>query len=98
MNCREVETIITDLARNGALETEARESALAHVGQCRQCSERLVEEKKLTEGLLAWNAAWMEERAHPELEEKLRAAFRQKAAPAPHRRWLTFAVAGSIAA
>jgi hypothetical protein len=98
MNCQEVEIMITDLARDGALEAGARDSALAHIDQCRRCSERLVEEKKLSEGLLAWNAACMEERARPESEEKLRAAFRLKAASAPGRRWLKFAAAGSIAA
>lgn len=99
MNCQEVEATVTDLARNSAIEVEARDRALAHVRECRQCSARLAAEKRLTEGLLAWAAASMEEQAPPIVEEKLRAAFRRR--PAPVRRgrgWLIVAGAGSIAA
>jgi hypothetical protein len=99
MNCQEIEAIITDLARNSAIEVEARDRALAHVKECRQCSGRLAGEKRLTAGLLAWAAASVEEQAPPGVEEKLRAAFRRQ--PAPVRRgrgWLTIAAAGSIAA
>jgi hypothetical protein len=98
MNCQEVETSIIDLARNGALEAEERDSALAHLIQCRQCRDRVAEEKRLTEGLLAWNASLTGEQAPPDLEGTLRAAFRRKADPSPRRRWLQFAAAGSIAA
>ncbi len=98
MNCQEIETSIIDLARNGALEAEERDRALAHLIQCRRCRDRVAEEKRLTEGLLAWNASLLEEQAPPALEETLRAAFRRKADPAPRRRWLKFAAAGSIAA
>src|SRR5260370_21453538 len=98
MNCQEVETSIIDLARNGALEAEERDSALAHLIQCRRCRDRVAEEKRLTEGLLAWNASLLDEQAPPALDETLRAAFRRKADPAPRRRWLRFAAAGSIAA
>jgi hypothetical protein len=97
MNCQEMETMITDLARRGALESDARESALAHLKQCPRCGERLADETMLTEGLAAW-AASMDEQAPARLEEKLRAAFRQRAIPAPRRRWVRFATAGSIAA
>ena len=88
MNCQEVETSIIDLARNGALEAEDRDSALAHLIQCRRCRDRVAEEKRLTEGLLAWNASLIEEQAPPDLEETLRTAFRRKADPAPSRRWI----------
>src|SRR5262249_50452574 len=98
MNCQEVETSIVDLARNGALEAEERDQALAHLIQCRQCRDRVAGEKRLTEGLLAWRASVREEQAPPDLEVTLRAAFRRKADPAPRRRWLKFAAAGSIAA
>jgi hypothetical protein len=99
MNCQEVEATVTDLARNSVIEVEARDRALAHVRECRQCSARLAAEKRLTEGLLAWAAASMEEQAPPRVEEKLLAAFRRQ--PAPVRRgrgWLAIAAAGSIAA
>ena len=91
MNCQEVEILIADLARSGA-------SALDHLVQCRRCRERMAEEKRLTEGLLAWNASLLDEQAPPDLEGTLRAAFRGKADPAPPRGWLKFAAAGSIAA
>src|SRR6202043_3177727 len=99
MNCQEVRAIVTDLARNSAIEVEARDRALAHVRECRQCGARLAAEERLTEGLLAWAAVSMEEQAPPRVEEKLRAAFRRQ--PAPVRRvrgWLAIAAAGSIAA
>jgi hypothetical protein len=101
MNCQEVETMITDLARHSALEAAAREGALAHLDHCRRCSERLAEEKRLSGGLAAWDAALLNEQAPPALEAKLRAAFReQKAAPAqaPGRRWLGIGAVGAIAA
>jgi hypothetical protein len=99
MNCRETEAIVTDLARNSPIEVEARDRALAHVKECRECSVRLAEEKRLTEGLLAWAALSMEEQAPPRMEEKLRAAFRRHPAPVRHGgRWLALAAAGAIAA
>ena len=99
MNCQEIEAIVTDLARNTAIEVDARDRALAHLKECRQCAGRLAEEKRLTEGLLAWSAASMEEQAPASVEEKLRAAFRGQRAPVRQGRgWLTIAAAGSIAA
>jgi hypothetical protein len=99
MNCQEIEAIVTDLARNSAIEVEARDRALAHLRECRQCSSRLAAEKCLTEGLRAWAAASTEEQAPPRVEEKLRAAFRRQPAPVRHGRgWLTIAAAGSVAA
>jgi hypothetical protein len=99
MNCHEIEAIVTELARNSVIEVEDRDCALAHLGECRQCSGRLIEEKRLTEGLRAWAAVSREDQAPPRVEEKLREAFRRQ--PAPVRRgrgWLAIAAAGSIAA
>lgn len=99
MTCQETEAIITDLARNSVLEVEARERALAHLQECRQCCGRLAEEKQLTEGLRTWAAVSLDEQAPPGVEEKLRGAFRRQPAPARHGRgWLVIAAAGSIAA
>jgi hypothetical protein len=99
MNCQEMEAIVSDLARNSAIEVDARDRALAHVKECRQCSGRLAEEKRLTEGLLALAAVSMEEQAPPKVEENLRAAFRRQPAPVRHSRgWLAVAAVGSIAA
>jgi hypothetical protein len=99
MNCQEVEAVVTDLARNSVIGVEARDRALAHVSDCRQCSARLAAEKRLTEGLLAWAAASMDEQAPPRVEEKLLAAFRRQPAPVRRSRgWLAIAAFGSIAA
>lgn len=98
MNCQEVEIIITDLARGCALEVEARDGALAHLKGCRRCGESLAEQEKLSQELSAWAAGSLDEQAPASLEEKLRLAFRQNTAPAPRRRWLIVATAGSIAA
>ena len=98
MNCQEVELIITDLARHGELELDARNRALAHLDRCRDCSGRLQEEQRLTAGLRAWNSACVDEQPRPALEGILRAAYRRKVPVAPRRRWPAFALAGSIAA
>jgi hypothetical protein len=98
MNCQEMEIVIIDLARGSALEVNARDGALAHLEQCPRCAESLAGQKTLSEELMAWNAAMANERAPAALEEKLRAAFRRKPAPAPRRGWLKIAAVGSIAA
>ena len=94
MNCLEVETILTDLARNQALEVEARDGALEHLAQCRRCADRLAAEHELTYELLAWNAASVNQQAPTAVEEKLLAAFRSRT----RRPWLKIAAIGSIAA
>jgi hypothetical protein len=98
MNCQELESIITDLARDGALESEARERGLAHLAQCRECADLLDAQRRLTRELADWGAADEGQQAPPRLEGELRAAFRRNVAPARSRRWVKFAVAGSIAA
>ena len=103
MNCQEVDKLITDLARNEALDNEASQDALAHLKECQACGRRLEAERSLTEGLLAWAATSAGEQAPPRVEERLREAFRQRSAPAaaPVRlgsRSFAIAAAGSIAA
>jgi len=99
MNCQETESMVTDLARNAAVEVEARDRALAHLRECSQCTDRLAAEQRLSEGLLAWSAALREEQAPPRVEERLLAEFRRQPAPVRHdRRWLAVVAAGSIAA
>ena len=95
MNCQEAELMIAELARG----VDAGEPALAHVKGCPRCSERLAEEERLTAGLSAWAEAMSGEQAPPRVEQQLREAFRQGAAPARHaRRWIPWVAAGSIAA
>jgi len=95
MNCQEAEMMIADLARG----VDTGEPALAHVKACPRCSERLAEEERLTAGLLAWAEASSAEQAPARVEQQLREAFRQGAAPARQgRRWIPWVAAGSIAA
>jgi hypothetical protein len=95
MNCREVETIIADMARG----VDAGEGALAHVMECRSCSELLAGEEELTAGLRAWAEASKGEQAPCGVEEKLLEAFRRRTAAAPRGRGRLLVVAvGSIAA
>ena len=99
MNCQEMESMVTDLARKAPVEVEARGRVLAHVRECSRCSDRLAAEQRLSEGLLALSAASLEEHAPPGVEERLLAEFRRQPAPVRHaRRWLAVAGAGSIAA
>jgi hypothetical protein len=99
MICQEMDSMVTDLARHVAVEVEARDRVLAHVRECSRCSDRLAAEQRLSEGLLAWSAASVEEQAPPRVEERLIAAFRCQPAPVRRdRRWLAVAAAGSIAA
>ncbi len=74
MNCKEVESVVIDLAR-GVVEDEA---ALSHARVCGRCGARLAEEKRLSEGLAGWARASMGEQAPPGVEAKLRVAFRER--------------------
>src|SRR5215467_639542 len=99
MSCQEIEALLTDLARNSLVESQARDRALEHAKECSRCGARLAAERRLTEGLRAWSTASIGEQAPPRVEEKLRAAFRQQPAPARHRgRWPMLAATGAVAA
>jgi len=104
MNCQELEASIPDWARDSAQEVEVPDAALAHVRQCERCAERLDEERRLTGRLAAFAEACRDERAPARVEQKLRAAFRMRAAPAAvapdrrARRWVAIAAMGSVAA
>lgn len=79
MSCRNVETIITELARGQMLEARAKEDALAHMDACQRCAARFADEQTLTNGLrvVAASAASKETPAH--VEAALLKAFRQGA-------------------
>lgn len=79
MSCRNVETIITELARGQMLEARAKEDAIIHMDACQRCAARFADEQTLTNGLhaVAASAASIESPAH--VEAALLSAFRQGA-------------------
>jgi hypothetical protein len=79
MNCRNFETVITELARCQMLEARVREDALAHMEVCKHCATRFADEQSLTTGLreVAASATLIETNAR--VEAALLAAFRQGA-------------------
>lgn len=82
MSCRNVETIITELARGQMLEARAKEDAIIHMEDCQRCAARFADEQALTNGLrsVAASAASAETPAH--VEAVLLSAFRQGATSA----------------
>lgn len=107
MNCHELESVFSDLARNQMMDASLREKALAHAESCAGCAKRLADERALTEalGLLAKAGANGEARA--QVEASLVAAFREHHAALPSatfgrtanrtQRWL-YVAAGVAAA
>lgn len=87
MNCRNFETIITELAREQMLEAGTRENALAHLESCNYCAARFKDEQSLTAGLraVAANAALAE--APARVEAALLSAFRQGTTMSPADRF-----------
>jgi hypothetical protein len=84
MSCRNIETIITELARGQMLEARVKEDALAHMENCKRCAGRFADEQALTAGLraVAFNAATKE--TPMRVEAALLSAFRQGATTSPH--------------
>ena len=77
MNCQKFEQVVGELARGRMMEAELRADALAHTEQCAVCLARLRDEETLTRGLQLLTADMDSLSAPPELELKLREAFRQ---------------------
>jgi hypothetical protein len=79
MNCRNFETVITELARGQMLDARAREDAFAHMQVCKHCATRFADEQSLTAGLqeVAASATLIETPLR--VEAALLAAFRQGA-------------------
>ena len=113
MNCERFQAFASDLARDESrasrlgsrvgvvvMEASDRTSALAHVAECAHCEQALSDQRQLSDGLrqVAQEMNLLEAPVH--LEEKLRAAFRDRSrvraipvAPQPWRYW-----AGAVAA
>src|SRR5262245_31416479 len=89
MNCRDLETIVIDIARDRLMDAASRERGLEHVQRCALCATLLVEERALSRDLRALSARCAAEEIPERIETALLSAFRQRAvAPivAPRRR------------
>lgn len=102
MNCRNFETVMTDLARGLLMEASAREDGLAHAEGCERCAARLEDERHLTISLACVAQSAKNEEAPARTEAALLAAFRERKAaeaaplriyaPASHtHRWTRWA-------
>jgi hypothetical protein len=89
MTCKELETLINDIARRRVIEAPLRAAAYAHTQNCARCAARLAEEKQLTVGLRALAILDEKRKASANVEAHLVGAFRKQAeaahqALAPH--------------
>ncbi|HSB11119.1 MAG TPA: hypothetical protein VLM38_16645 [Blastocatellia bacterium] len=106
MNCKDVEAVVNDLARDQIMEASLREASLSHAASCSNCAIRLDDARSLTGGLRWLAAAAAGEEAPARLEASLLAAFRENRSATPRielqpartvkQRWLY--VAAGIAA
>lgn len=107
MNCRNLETIITELARNQMLDARVKEDARAHMETCKRCAVRFADEQTLTAGLHAVAASLAATETPARVEAALLSAFRQGAStpfvlantPAQPLRtpWLPWSIAAAAA-
>jgi hypothetical protein len=78
MNCQKFEQVVGDLARSRMMEVDLRSEALAHSEECAACQARLHDEETLTRGLQLFAADMESLSTPPEMELKLREAFRNR--------------------
>ena len=83
MNCQKFDHVVGDLARGRMMEAETRTDALAHADECEVCEARLRDEETLTRGLQLLASDMEALAASPEMESKLREAFRQRKVVVP---------------
>ena len=83
MNCQKFEQVVGDLARGRMMEADVRDGALAHSEECAVCAAQLRDEGTLTHGLQLLAADMETLSAPPEMELKLREAFRQRQVVVP---------------
>jgi hypothetical protein len=103
MNCERFQSVASDLARNDIVEASERMSAIAHIDECDRCGQTWADERALSEGLRAMAAQMKSLEAPANLEEKLRAAFRNRTsalpiqfAPSRRRYWVSAAAAALL--
>lgn len=108
MNCHELQSVLSEVARDQIIDASVRDKALSHTESCARCAARLADERALTGGLRMVAAASESDEAQVRVEAALAAAFRdyQVAAPvhafgsasAGTRRWLYIAAGFAAAA
>jgi len=102
MNCDDLETVASDLARGQMVDAALSEKALTHTASCARCATRLADERELTEGLRQFAAATATGEAPPRVEASLIEVFRRERTkavasaattpPLQTRRWLYLAI------
>jgi hypothetical protein len=107
MSCRNLEVIITELARGQMLEARVREDVLLHMKDCRRCAARFADEQSLTAGLRAVAASASLAETPARVETALLSAFRQQRenpfrpmvtpALAAKPRWIPLSIAAAAA-
>jgi hypothetical protein len=111
MNCKNLETIIVDMARGQMLEARVIENANAHIKLCKPCAARFANELALSGGLRSMAASAAASETPAKVEAALLSAFRQRAvidfapnfAPSPQprpfqrRNWSIAAAAAIVA-
>ncbi len=78
MNCEQLETIVLDLGRDGALEPLERAAAMAHLSHCPRCAALQVSWQVAREELRALGEETLEAVAPPRVEMRLRQEFRAR--------------------
>lgn len=91
MNCERFQSVASDLARDDIIEASERLSALAHIDECDRCGQTWGDQRGLSEGLRTMAEQMKSLQAPAHLEEKLRAAFRDRTCVGPiqsvRQRW-----------
>lgn len=104
MECRDFESMILDVAREGLTLASAHEGAIAHAESCSRCKARLRDERALTAGLVAMAERDASCEAPPRVEDALVALFRESAGgsvqpkiSSRRARWIRVAAAAAAA-
>jgi hypothetical protein len=85
MNCQRFEQVVGDLVRGRIMEADVRTEASVHSEECGGCRARLRDEETLTRGLQLLATEMESHSAAPEMELKLREAFRERHVVVPLR-------------
>jgi len=79
MNCKELEPLVSDMARSRVMDASVRQAVCAHTRDCDRCAARLAEAKQLTVGLRALAILDENQKASATVETNLLSAFRKQA-------------------
>jgi hypothetical protein len=109
MNCQSFENIVSDLVRDGLLDTDSQRDGLKHADECGVCAEQLLDERFLSNSFKGIASGDAQLEASSATESALLGAFRSAQAnssigsnvtvfPAAKRRyhWLVAAAAAAV--